>query len=83
MRHSGHTTYKYIQAKISELEAKLENGSTVPEISPSFDELYAIIASASVPAPTRPPIPRPTATKTHDISDLAIQKVLKRNRSYK
>ena len=81
MRHNGHTTRKYIQAKISAIEAKLENGSTVPETSPGFDELCAIIASNSVPAPTRPPVPRPTETKPHNISDIAIKKVLERKRS--
>ena len=80
-KHSGHTTRKYLQEKISELEAKLENGSTVLETSPSFDELCTIIASDSVLAPTGTHIPRPTATKPHKIADLAIQKVLKRKRS--
>ena len=62
MKHSGYTTRKYIQENISAIEIKLENGSTVTETSPSFDELCAIIASALVLAPIGPPIPRPTAT---------------------
>ena len=70
-RDSGHTTRKSLQENISALEAKLENSSTVPETSPIFDELCAIIASASIRAPTGTPIPRPTATKPQEVSALA------------
>ena len=80
-RHNGHKTSKALQAKISALEVKLENGFTVPKTSPIFDELCAIIVSALVPAPTGTHIPRTTATKPHNISTLAIQKVFKRKRS--
>ena len=69
-RHSGHTTGRSLQANISALEEKLDKGSTITETSPSFNELCAIIASASVPAPTGPPIPRPTTTMSHEIDGL-------------
>ena len=75
-KHSGNTNRKKPQEKIRALEAKLENGSTLLETYPIFDEFCATIVSDSVPAPTGPIIPRPTSNKLHYIAALAIQKLL-------